>query len=83
MPVDVRFFLLANIEHFTAQLQGGGLDERQEAATRMLLANARLRCGFLEIQAATNNARSPPNPLPPSRLHKRPSRRRSPHARNG
>jgi hypothetical protein len=71
MPVDVRFFLLANIDHFTAQLQSGCLDERQAAATRALLANTRLRWAYLEMQAAGNDqpfraVTPPPPPIAPT-----------------
>jgi hypothetical protein len=57
MPTDARLILLSNIDYFTAQLENGHLTEGRVTATRLLLADARLRWGYLEMQAAAREGR--------------------------
>jgi hypothetical protein len=85
MAHDARFALLASMEHFTTQLQSGRLSEGQEAATRVLLENARLRWAYLEMAAAANGqtfsaVTSPLAPIAPTLLAAIPPAKRFPFA---
>jgi hypothetical protein len=51
MPQDGRFFLIANINHFTSLLRNVHLPNSQEMAIRLLLADSRHRLANLDAQA--------------------------------
>jgi hypothetical protein len=59
MPQDAQFFLLSNIDHFTTLLQNHLLEERQEVAVRLLLAESWYRLAAMEKQVDLDGSLSP------------------------
>jgi hypothetical protein len=64
MQPYTRFCLTANIEHFTTLLQNRQLDEKQEAAVRLLLAESRIKLAEIEADGMPLVHRFPAIPLP-------------------
>jgi len=70
MARDARFFLIANIIHFTSLLRNVHLPDRQQLAIRLLLADSRHRLAELDARAfrgADLSAGQPPRSATPPR----------------